>query len=70
MREETMWPPVAMLKRPDKKRAMGRRREEVEELLPTISSASPSFVSRFLMTGKRLDWPQYNMTKCPFSWKY
>ena len=48
MREETMWPPVAMLKRPEKKRATGKRREEEEEV-STILSASPSFVSRFLI---------------------
>ena len=60
MREETMWPPVARLKRPEKKRATGTRREEVEEEPPTILSASPSFFSRFLMTNKRLDWPRYN----------
>ena len=60
MREETMWPPVARLKRPEKKRATGTRREEVEEEPPTILSASPSFFSRFLMTDKRLDWGQNN----------
>ena len=55
MREETMWPPVAMLKRPEKKRAIGKRREEEVEDPPTIFSASPSFDSRFLVTKNSLD---------------
>ena len=43
-----MCPPVARLKRPEKKRATGKRSEDVEEEPPTILSASLSFVSRFL----------------------